>query len=191
MVEPSVLQGTLGFFNRLGMFDVVLPFLLVFTMVYAILEKTKVYGTEKITDSNGKSVEYSRKNLNSMTAFVVAFFVVASSRIVAIINTTLQHVVLLLVLIVCFMLLVGTMSKGDQPYEVTGKWRTMFMIIIFIAIIFIFLNAIGVLDNWWNYLMMHWSSNAIAGIGLIVLIIIFMLYITHDKKAGEAKAKED
>jgi len=172
------------------MFDVVLPFILVFTMVYAILEKTKIYGMEKITDSNGKTMEYTRKNLNSMTAFVVAFFVVASSRIVAIINTTLQHVVLLLVLIICFMLLVGAMHTGKDPYEVTGRWRTMFMIIIFIAIIFIFLNAIGVLSRWWDYLMRHWSSNAVAGIGLIVLILIFMIYVTNEKKPGKAESKE-
>jgi peptidoglycan/LPS O-acetylase OafA/YrhL len=186
MVEPSVLQGTLGFFERLGLFDVVLPFILVFTMVYAILEKTKVYGLEKVTE-NGKQVEYPRKNLNSMTAFVIAFFVVASSQIVAIINQTLQHVVLLLVLIICFMLLVGALHTGKDPYEVTGKWRSLFMIIIFIAIIFIFLNAIGVLSGWWEYLMRHWSSNAVAGIGLFVLILVFMLYVTHEKKPEAAK----
>ena len=35
----SVLGNTIEFFTRFGMFDVVLPFLLVFTIVFAILEK--------------------------------------------------------------------------------------------------------------------------------------------------------
>ena len=33
----------LEFFTRIGVFDVVLPFLLVFTIVFALLERTKVF----------------------------------------------------------------------------------------------------------------------------------------------------
>ena len=34
------------FLDKLGVYDVVLPFLLVFTTLYAILEKSKIFGTE-------------------------------------------------------------------------------------------------------------------------------------------------
>ena len=60
MAEESVFRGVMTFFDKLGIYDVVLPFLLTFTIVFAILEKTKVLGTESI---EGKS--YSKKNLNN------------------------------------------------------------------------------------------------------------------------------
>ena len=41
-------REVIEFFDSIGLFDVVLPFLLVFTIVFAILEKTKVLGTEDI-----------------------------------------------------------------------------------------------------------------------------------------------
>ena len=44
MVSP--LESAINFFKEFGLFSVVLPFLLVFTIVFAILEKTKVLGTE-------------------------------------------------------------------------------------------------------------------------------------------------
>ena len=47
MVEQSVFRGIIEFFEKIGIYDVVLPFLLVFTIVFAILEKTKVFGTLK------------------------------------------------------------------------------------------------------------------------------------------------
>ena len=73
----SAFAEVITFFEKLGVYDIVLPFLLVFTIVYAIFERTKVLGTETI-----EGVDYSKKNLNAMVAFVIAFLVIASSRIV-------------------------------------------------------------------------------------------------------------
>ena len=81
MVEESAFRGMIGFLNKLGVYDVILPFLLVFTIVFAILEKTKILGIDKI---DGK--ELGKKNINAMVAFVIAFLVIASTRLVAVIN---------------------------------------------------------------------------------------------------------
>ena len=59
-MAETVLGGVIGFFQRIGIYDVVLPFLLTFTIVFAILEKTRVFGVEKI-----EGADYPRKNLNS------------------------------------------------------------------------------------------------------------------------------
>ncbi|MBN1645672.1 hypothetical protein JW868_01380 [Candidatus Woesearchaeota archaeon] len=181
MVTQSVLAGTLAFLDRIGIFDVVLPFVLTFTIVYAVLEKTKVFGTETIFKDNDfekASQIMPRKNLNAMTAFVVAFFVVASARIVAIINQALAHVVVLLVLIVSFMMLMGTMYKGNEPFELPKAWKIIMGIVMALGIALIFLNAAGVLDVWWYYLLRNWDTNAVSAIGLLVLILIFMMFIT-------------
>ncbi|MCK4670714.1 MAG: hypothetical protein KAT43_05935 [Nanoarchaeota archaeon] len=42
----AYLEGAIKFLVRLGLLDVVLPFLLTFVLVYALLEKTKVLGEE-------------------------------------------------------------------------------------------------------------------------------------------------
>src|SRR3989337_1536276 len=96
-------RQVLVFFDSIGLFDVVLPFLLVFTVVFAILEKTKVFGIEEI---EGK--KYTRKNLNSIAAFVIAFLVIASARLVEIVTTVSANMVVLLLLVVLFLLLVGS-----------------------------------------------------------------------------------
>ena len=50
MTEATVFGGVIVFLEKLGVYEIILPFLLVFTMVFAILEKTRVYGVEKIGD---------------------------------------------------------------------------------------------------------------------------------------------
>ena len=49
----SSFRETIIFFEELGVYDVILPFLLVFCIVFAILEKSKIFGTEKRLDRRG------------------------------------------------------------------------------------------------------------------------------------------
>ena len=71
---PSPLEIAVNFLKDFGFFDVVLPFLLVFTIVFAVLEKTLILGKEE----NNKP----KKNIDAMVAFSIALFVVAASNIV-------------------------------------------------------------------------------------------------------------
>jgi hypothetical protein len=191
-------QGAIAFMEKIGVYDVVLPFLLVFTLVYAFLEKTKVFGTETYYAFDDKYHEKGfkgpRKNLDAMMAFVIAFFVVASSQLVAVINQTLSQVVLLIVLVLCFMLVVGSFHKQTTDgFALEGGWQTAFTWIAFIAIAFIFLNALGWLDPLYDWVMGSWSSEATATVVLVLLIVGFMVWVTQDptKKGGGAKKSED
>ncbi len=182
----SQLRGVINFFQDVGIYDVVLPFLLVFTIVFAILEKTKALGVDTI---DGKV--YSKKNLNSMIAFVIAFFVVASVRLVAVISETMSNIVLLILLAVSFLMLVGVFlgseefSLKDPKY---GGWMIFFMIFMTLAIFLIFLHAIrteeGVtwLDVIWAWLVQNANSQILGSIVLIGIIIGFMFFVTREPK---------
>ncbi len=184
----SVFRGTLDFFDKLGVFDVVLPFLLVFTVVFAIFDKTRILGTEKI-----ENVEYPKKNLNAIVAFAIAFFVVASSKLVELITTISSQVVILLILIVFFLLLIGTFFKEGEPVALEGKWRSWFMGIMLVGIIIIFTDALkrdsgeSWLDFIVSYILNNFSSNLVASLILIGVIIFFIVYIIGGEKKPAAK----
>ncbi|MFH0870132.1 MAG: hypothetical protein V1866_03685 [archaeon] len=183
-MPTSTFRGTLEFFNKLGVYDVLLPFILVFTIVYAIMEKTKIFGTEKAGD-----ITVTRKNLNAMTAFVSAFFVVASTQLVAIISQVLAHTVLLLLLSICFLILVGSFHKGDKEFGLEDKWKTAFMWIMFIGIVVIFLNAMGWLTLIYENLFFRFDSATVSSIVLIIVIVGFIMYVTA-APAKEEKKKD-
>lgn len=177
MVEKTVFRGIIEFLDQIGIYDVILPFLLVFTIVFAILEKTKVLGSETI---EGK--HYTKKNINAMVSFVIAFLVVASTKLVSIINQALANIVLLLLLSVFFLLLVGSFFKEGEDVFLQGKWRTFFMFIMFIGIVLIFLQALDWLEPFWNFLKDHWETQWVGSLILLVVIVLFMLYITRSKE---------
>ena len=186
MVEESIFRGVIGFLDRLGVYDIILPFLLIFTIVFAILEKTKIFGVEKIKDQ-----EIPKKNINSIVAFVVAFLVIASTQLVAIISEVMANVTLLLILAVCFMILVGSFY-GDKQFSLEDtKWIKFFMFFMFIGLVVIFLNAL----NWLQYvfaLFIYWDAEWASGIIFLIVIVGFITYITKDpaKMKEEEKKKE-
>ncbi len=186
MAEEPLFRGVIDFLVKLGIYDVILPFLLVFSVVFAILDKTKVFGTDTI-----EGEEYSKKNINAMIAFVIAFLVIVSKQLVATINKALANVVILLLMIVMFMVLIGVFFKKDDEVILEGGWKIGFMVVILIAIILIFLNAIPTADgtsDWlaagWGWLVDNWDSNAIGAIVMFIVIIGLILGITGDKKSS-------
>lgn len=195
MPQPTVLGNVIGFFERIGIYDVVLPFLLVFTIVFSILEKSRILGTEKI---EGKEGEFPRKNLNAMAAFVIAFMVIASGKLVETITRISANVVVLVLLGIFYLLLIGTFwsPKEKEPWAaLAGGWQKTFMIIMFIGIAVVFLDAIRLesgtswLEILFGYLSQFWTSTAVASIILILFIIAFVMFMTWEVK--EEKSEEE
>ena len=139
----SPLNNAVEFLRAFGFFDVVVPFLLVFTIVFGVLEKTKLFGAEK----DDKGNEVPKKNLNSMVAFSIAFFVIAATKVVEIIKLSIPQIMLVLVVIIALMLLVGTfVGEGIQNFGKEFKgWTKFFILVVFIAVVVIFLNIFGLL----------------------------------------------
>ncbi|MAG60337.1 hypothetical protein CL619_00980 [archaeon] len=172
-MAETIFRNAITFLNDIGLYDVVLPFLLVFTLVFAILEKTKLLG---IGELEGEKV--TKKNLNAMTAFICAFLVIASTQLVGVINEIVANVVLLLILSVCFMLLVGSFhGEGEFTLKDFPGWIKMMMTIMFIGIAAIFLNAMGWLETLIGLLYMmdvEWVSSLVFLLlvaGMVGLII--------------------
>ncbi|MEM3374285.1 MAG: hypothetical protein QXE31_03620 [Candidatus Woesearchaeota archaeon] len=187
----SPFRTGIAFLDRLGVYEVLLPFLLIFTLVYAILEKSKVFGVEHVGEHT-----YSKKNLNAMFAFVTAFLVVASSRLVATINEAVANMTILMLLGVCFLLLLGVFHTGDKELELSQTYKTIFTVISFIGIIIIFLHALKTNDGtpWlyygWNFLVTNLDTGAVGAVILTIAVVVLMGYITSDQKSKVEEKKD-
>lgn len=182
----SPFRQVIEFFDTMGLFDVVLPFLLIFTIVFAILEKTRVLGMEEI---DGK--KYTKKNLNAIASFVMAFLVIASSQLVGIITEVSANAVVVLFLSVLFLLLVGSFHKEGEPMYLEGNWKIVFMIIMFVSIIGIFLNAIKDSDGrtWLQRVLDFTGSGGDELAGSILLLGIMVLFIVYAVKEPSKPAQ--
>jgi hypothetical protein len=185
MADVSAFRGVLNFFVDLGIYDVILPFLLVFAIVFAILDKTRVLGFEVVD-----KVQYPKKSINAIVALAIAFFVVASAQLVQVITQVSSQVVILLLAIVLFMALIGTfMEQTANGVKLPEKgWQPAFMIAVLIGIVLIFLNALNWLDVMYNFLSDHWSNELVASVILLLTVIGVIAFVT---KSPGGKKEED
>ena len=125
------LEGFLRTLQDWGLIDVLLPFLLIFTIIFAILQKTKILGEDK-------------KNLSVVVAVVVGLLVVvphvtgrfpANADPVLIINDALPQVSIVLVAVIFLLILIGVFG---QDYVFLGVsmpgWITLISFVIILLI---------------------------------------------------------
>lgn len=170
--------------ENLGLSDVLLPFLLIFTVVFATLEKTELFGKH-------------HKRFNVMIALIMALGVViphitrqypADFDVVNIINRALPNVSLLVVLILMVLLLVGIFGGG--PVWKGNRISGILALIAFIVVIYIF----GAAANLWsisNKATFLIDPDTQAVIVVILVFAILVWYITRDTKAEGSRFMKD
>ncbi len=196
-MAETVFGVAIEFLDKLGLYDVLLPFLLVFTIVFAILDKTKVLGTETI---NGEVMP--RRNLNAMVAFVLGFLVVASANLVATINEAAANIVLLLFLAISFLMLLGSFTNPEDMkngifLKDKSFFKVVFMIIMFLGVCLIFLNALKSSDadvcpdetpcSWleivFDFITNNYDSAFVGSVILLLVLGGLVVYITKEPKS--------
>ncbi|MFT4309324.1 MAG: hypothetical protein ACMXYL_02475 [Candidatus Woesearchaeota archaeon] len=177
----SAFRNAIDFFVAIGLYDVVLPFLLVFTLMFAFLEKTRVLGFDKVK-IGGEMYNVPKKNLNAMVAFVTGLFVVLSAQLVGIVNEVLAHTVLLLMLSFLFLLVLGSFLKqSDDGVAIDpDKQKALYYLMVsisFIAIVLIFLNAIKTEggDSWLSIVMDILMNAGSSDFWMVVILLVIII----------------
>lgn len=177
-MAESAFSGAITLLEDLGVFEVVLPFFLVFTLVFAYLEKTKIFGTEMYKSGSGETYELPRKNLNAMTALTIAFLTVASSQLVTVISEIAANSVLVLMLGFSFTLVVGAfMQETDDGFYLEGTWKNIFMALSFVGIALIFLNALDWLQPAIDAILSVGNNEVASSIALLAVMAGFVAFI--------------
>jgi len=190
-MAQTVLGGVVDFLGQLGVYDVLLPFLLVFTLMFAFLEKTKVLGIEVIMDKAGKEHKYTRKNLNAIVAFTTGFFVIASSQLVRIISEVMANVIILVVTSLCFMLTVGVYHTGKGEMDIGLKWKKWLFPISAIIVVLILFNSLGWIDTIYQFILSSAQTTWFATIIFLIIFIGLMFWITSSKNPDKGEDSKD
>ena len=162
--------------ERVGFVDVLLPFLLVFTIIFAVLEKAKILGDGK-------------RNMNTALAIIFALLVViphvtgnfpAGYDPVAIINAALPSVSLLVVAVIALLILIGVFFHDRVTLGMSAPgWVGLFSVV---ALVYIFGGAAG----WWAGGFVDWLDSSFGSdiIAVVIMILVFGIIIAFVTGGG-------
>ncbi|MFC1691117.1 hypothetical protein ACFL0W_02945 [Nanoarchaeota archaeon] len=162
-----------------GLTDILLPFLLIFTIVFAILQKTNMFGVDK-------------KNIHAVIALVISLTTViphvtnsysSSADPVDIINSSLPSVSVIVIAIMMMLLLIGIL--GGEAKWIGGSLSSWIAIIALVVIIGIFGGAAGWWGEGWVHVENFFGSDAIAIIVIILVFAIIVGFIVGGDKPDE------
>lgn len=149
--------------------ETILPFLLIFTITFAILQKSKVLGDGK-------------RQLDAITALAIALILISFAQAVGIILQLIPFLSVSLVVLLVLFLLLGTFWKDSIP----KGYQTFLMIIITIAVAAAVLYFTGA----WSWLLnllygKTGDSQMVANVIFIIIIaaaVITVVWKGKDKK---------
>jgi hypothetical protein len=175
--------------EQMGVLDVIMPFILIFTIVFAVLQKTKILGVD--------DQKRPRKNFNVVIALVMALAVViphvtgnyyGRRSVVDIINNALPGVALVAVIIVMILLTIGVFGK---EFDIGQGFGGVFVIFAFLVVGFIFAASAGWIGQGslprWLYFVYDSQFQALVVTLLVFGLIIY--FITKEDKPQKASDK--
>ncbi|MFQ5474277.1 MAG: hypothetical protein ACE5DM_00405 [Candidatus Nanoarchaeia archaeon] len=174
--------------ENLGLYDVMLPFFLIFVLVFAILQKSK------ILHARGDEADRRAKGYDMVVALIIGALVVvphvlglypANADVIVIMNTALPNIALVLVALLSLFLIVGLFG-GRAAW--VGKLTGWVALVAFVLVGYIFARAAGwfegSLPNW-----LWWLEDPDTQALLIVVAVfaIIIWFITKEPPRDDAE----
>jgi len=154
--------------------EAVLPFILVFTVVFAILQKSAILGKDK-------------KQIDAMVGLVIGLITITFARAVGIINQLLPFLAVAVVMILVFLILVALVYKEGKDFELHENFRWIIIVLSFIAVVIAGLIFTGA----WDYLAYKFTEPGSGLVTNIVFIVIilggFLIVFFGDGKKEKSK----
>lgn len=164
MVNETILQNWV-------VTDFILPFLLVFTIIFAILQKTKVLGEGK-------------KQLDAIVAFVIGLIFVGAVFPKLVVGNLILFLTVSIIVVFVLLLLWGFVSGTSIEKEVfPGKLKWVVFGVVSVAVIIGVLWAVGIQNTFFDFLFRSgWSNDFWTNFFFIAVIVIAMAMVLKNKK---------
>ena len=166
MVEETFLQHPI--FRQF-----ILPFLLIFFIIFAILEKTKLFGEDK-------------KQLNAMISFVIGLIFISIAYPALVIENLILFLTIAIIIVFIVLLLWGFIFGDIKEGFKLEKWmKFVFGGLVGIAVIIGVLWATGLYESLSNFFIgKEWSSAFFTNLIFLVVIAVALAVILSGKKSS-------
>jgi len=161
--------------EQMGMFAYILPFLLIFAVVYGVLDRTKIFGGK---DKDGKDV--GAASVNAIIAIVVGLMALQFQMVSVFFAEIFPRLGIGLSVILAVLILVGMFMPKKSSVTVYAMF--IFSGIIAIIVIARSFDWVGWSSNisWWNQ-----NSGAIIGV-IFILIVLGIAFMPKPKGKPES-----
>lgn len=156
----------------MGMFDVLLPFILVFAIIFSILQRTKILGESK--------------QINSAVAGIISLFVIMNPYVTALFIPIFSQAGLALIILIAVMVVVGLLFNVTEVHPAL-KWV---LVVFGIGMAVWLLSAMeNSLYAWFPISSYWWDANKMWFIPVMLAAVIIGLIVFGPGKSESKPVK--
>jgi len=170
MAQILTFQDTINFLVDVGVYNYFLPFLLIFSLVFAVLEKTQVLGENK-------------SNINAVISIVIGLLLIVQQGIVEIINAFLPRVSLILIVILMGLVVLSLLAGK----KFAGLQGTLFTWAAIISLVALFIALFMGPETGTGTLSLAEYEGIIAVSLPIIIFILAIIFVTRSPKTDQNK----
>ncbi len=150
------------------LFEIILPLVLIFTIVFAVLQSTNILG--------------GKKNIDSIIALVFGFLLIRSTKAVEVINSFLPNISLTIIVILMILLVIGVFlgEKAEWAHGLKGFAALIAVIVVLWIFGASYFKKLGVPNVFGNL------SSETKGILIFIAVLIILIYFVT-REEGEKK----
>lgn len=154
--------------------EVLLPFLLVFTVTFGVLQKSEIFGKDK-------------KQIDALVALAVGLLLVSLANAIGMIIQLVSFVSVALVVLLVFFLMVGMFTEAGKPGEVFSKFfKGVVGIPIIIAFFVAVFSIVGVWDFLWEKVLVFGGDRETLVMNILFIVVIAGAIFAVLKGAGSS-----
>jgi hypothetical protein len=154
--------------------ETILPFLLVFTIVFAVLQKSKILGEDK-------------KQIDAIIALVIGLLVISFAQATGIILQLIPFMAVSLIVFLVFLILVGSFRKSGEDVIPKG-FASFLMYLVLIGVTI----AVVYITGFWQWIIDAYYSTDTSILGNIVFVVIIIAVVAFVlKSASGGDSKKD
>lgn len=171
MVLESINFGSIvSDLESAGFYEVLLPFMLVFTLIFGILEKINIFGQES-------------HKLNVVIALVAGFLIVRETALVGLINRFLPNVSMFVIIIIGFLIVLGIFGIKSDNWG--GGLLFVFVIVAVVGVIWGIKSAAEQEGVQWLPIWLDITERDLEIIGFVGAALVVMWFVIARKKTDQ------
>lgn len=172
-----------------GVFNFYLPFVLVFAIFYALLTRSRIFGS----DNQGKRI-------SAIVALIAGFYVVGYTPVggvlinfAAYLGNLFTSAAVVIVTLVVFLMIIYLVEPDIGKKKFSGWWQVL-ILLVGLLVLALFFNAgggqlFGFVSNIGGGLGINLSGQDISVIVLIIITVVVIYWLTHEKSPASGGEK--
>lgn len=161
----------------MGFFEIFLPFLLIFTLIFAILERVQILG-------QGKT------RFNAIIAVILGLLAIRNPDVIGLIHRLLPNISIIIVSIVMVLLLVGIFLGRKYSGLTGGLMGLVVLVSIFLVLLSLGSDQLGVSMPYWLedfFKNIGLDETGLSSLFIFIVVVVVIAFIIGAAKRGGNK----